>query len=62
MSSLLREAEAELKETNERIYYTGQYYAFRQGMDRGHVPHSRIIGIKKQGRRRIRFDTRSPLK
>ena len=43
MSSLLREAEAELKETNERIHYTGQYYASRQGMDRGHVPHSRII-------------------
>ena len=29
MSSLLREAEVKLKETNERIHYTGQYYASR---------------------------------
>ena len=29
MSSSLSEAEAKLKETNERIHYTGQYYAFR---------------------------------
>ena len=29
MSSSLSEAEAKLKETNERIHYTGQYYASR---------------------------------
>ena len=28
-SSSLKEAEVKLKETNERIHYTGQYYAFR---------------------------------
>ena len=52
MSSSLSEAEAKLKETNERIHYTGQYYASRSVQS---------AFLKSKNKKRFREEHRSEL-